>query len=309
MNRFFRFSLLPALLAAALALTLAGCAPAQVEQPEYALWFASDLSDWETSPQTALSAVPYGGSLTVDALVDALLAGPEEDTGLRSPFPANTRLLGWQLDEDGLLWVDLSESYGRLTGIGLTVADYCLTLTLGQLEEVERVRITVSGRTVSYRYWQELSPEQALLSGAEEQPVEVSAVLYFPRSGGRGLGFESRTFQLTEEDVLVDVVARALLGGPEDSDLTRAIPDSVQLYSASLEDGVCVLNFSQALLDDMPDQADQQTLLIYSVVNTMGNLDSVDSVLFQVEGETLSAYGSVDLSAPLEPDFGLVGND
>ncbi len=72
---------------------------------------------------------------------------------------------------------------------------------------------------------------------------------------------------------------------------------------------MCVLDFSQALLDDMPEQADQQTLLVYSIVNTLGNLESVSSVLLQVEGQPLSAYGAVDLSAPLEPDFGLVGND
>ena len=242
-------------------------------------------------------------------LLDALLDGPPLDSGLRSPFPAGTRLLGWQLDQDGLLWVDLSESYGSLTGIGLTLADYCLTFTLCQLEEVERVSITVSGRTISYRYRQELDPSQAVLSGVEETPVEVSAVLYFPRAGGRGLGFESRTFQLTEQDTLVDVVAGALLGGPEDSDLTRVIPESVQLYSATLEDGVCILDFSQSLLDDMPSQADRQTLLVYSIVNTLGNLESVDSVLFQVEGAPLSSYGAVKLSAPLAPDFGLVGND
>lgn len=75
---------------------------------------------------------------------------------------------------------------GSLTGIGLTLADYCLTFTLCQLEEVERVNITVSGRTISYRYRQELDPSQAVLSGVEETPVEVSAVLYFPRPAAAG---------------------------------------------------------------------------------------------------------------------------
>lgn len=68
---------------------------------------------------------------------------------------------------------------------------------------------------------------------------------------------------------------------------------------------MCILDFSQSLLDDMPSQADRQTLLVYSIVNTLGNLESVDSVLFQVEGAPLSSYGAVKLSAPLAPDFGL----
>lgn len=298
----------PALLA--LLLALAACAPSPEAGTGPVLWFANDLSDWDSSSRhEALSSVPYRGEMTVDALLDALLDGPAADSGLLSPFPAGTRLLGWQLDEDGLLWVDLSESYGSLTGIALTVADYCITLTLGQLEGVERVSVTVSGRTISYRYWQEMSPSQAVLSGVEETPVEVSAVLYFPRSGGRGLGFESRTLQLTEADTLVAAVAAALLEGPGDSALTTVIPEGTQLRAATLEDGVCVVDFSQALLDGMPASPEQQALLVYSIVNTLGNLDAVVSVRIQVEGADLAAYGAVDLSAPLEPDFGLVGND
>ena len=126
----------PALLA--LALVLAACSSPPEGEAEHMLWFANDLSDWDHSRYEAISPVPYSGELTVEDLLDALLDGPPLDSGLRSPFPAGTRLLGWQLDQDGLLWVDLSESYGSLTGIGLTLADYCLTFTLCQLEEVER---------------------------------------------------------------------------------------------------------------------------------------------------------------------------
>lgn len=301
--------LLTVLLAAALALALWGCAapPAQAEGP--VLWFAGDVSDWERSDHLAVAALPYAGEMTVGGLLDSLLDGPAADSGLVSPFPEGTRLLGWQLDQDGLLWVDLSESYGDLAGIRLTLADYCITMTLCQIEAVERVSITVSGRQLSYRYRQELEAGQAVLSGAEEQPVEVSAMLYFPRAAGRGLGFEARVLQLTEGDVLAEAVVRALMDGPEGEQLAAVIPEGTQLNAAQMEDGVCVLDFSQALLDGMPETAEGQALLVYSIVNTLGNLESVESVRFQVEGQPLSAYGTVDLSEPLEPDFGLVGND
>ena len=293
----------------ALLLALSGCAAAPGQEEGPVLWFTGDLSDWENSSYSAMDTVSYGGDLSVEAMMNALLAGPDRDSGLTSPFPAGTRLLGWKLDADGLLWVDLSDDYGSLAGIRLTLADYCITMTLSQLTGVERVSVTVSGRQLSYRYRQELEPGQVVLSGAEERPVEKSAVLYFPRAAGRGLGFETRVFQVTEDDVFADVVTRALLDGPREEELTSVIPEGTQLISAKVEDGVCVLDFSKELLDGMPEGAEGQTMLIYSIVNTLGNLESVDAVRFQVEGEDLTAYGAVELPGPLEPDFGLVGND
>ncbi len=293
----------------ALLLALSGCAAAPGQEEGPVLWFTGVLSDWENSSYSAMDTVSYGGDLSVEAMMNALLAGPDRDSGLTSPFPAGTRLLGWKLDADGLLWVDLSDDYGSLAGIRLTLADYCITMTLSQLTGVERVSVTVSGRQLSYRYRQELEPGQVVLSGAEERPVEKSAVLYFPRAAGRGLGFETRVFQVTEDDVFADVVTRALLDGPREEELTSVIPEGTQLISAKVEDGVCVLDFSKELLDGMPEEAEGQTMLIYSIVNTLGNLESVGAVRFQVEGEDLTAYGAVELPGPLEPDFGLVGND
>ncbi len=287
----------------ALCLGLAGCA-AGGEEEGAALWFAGNVGDWDEA-STALESVPYTGRMAVEPMVEALLAGPGRDSELRSPFPEGTQLRSWAL-EDGLLSLDLSGPYGGLEGFELTLADYCLTLTLCELPGVERVSVTVEGRPMKRGYWEQMDASQALLSGAEERPVEVSADLYFPRAAGRGLGVEKRSFQLTEGDVPAEAVTLALLAGPEDVELSTAIPEGTQLLSLRLEDAVCWVDLSQALLDGLPQDRDAQTLLIYSIVNTLGNLSSVDSVCLQVEGETLSRLGQVELPGPLEPDFGLV---
>lgn len=299
---------IPAAALAALLFLLCACTAAQEEKDGPVLWFTGDVSDWENSSYSAVKSVPYSGTLTVERMMSALLAGPDRDSGLTSPFPSGTRLLGWQAD-DGLLWIDLSGEYGGLGGIRLTLADYCITMTLSQLSGVERVSITVNGQKLNYRYRQELEAGQAVLTGAEERPVEKSAVLYFPRAAGRGLGFETRVFQVTESDVFAELVTQALLDGPQEETLAAVFPEGTELRSVRMEEGVCVLDLSREMLDGMPEKAEGQNLLIYSVVNTLGNLESVDAVRFQVEGEDLTAYGAVKLSEPLEPDFGLVGND
>lgn len=297
---------LSALLCALLVIAaFSGCAaPGGEAESGPVLWFAGDTSQWSAAT-TAVGTEPYGGELTVEALMAALLAGPREGE-LVSPIPPGTRLLGWN-EVNGLLYLDLSAEYGALTGVDLTLADYCIAMTAEQLPGVERVTVTVEGRSLPQRHSQILSGDGAVLSGAEEQPVEVTVTLYFPRSVGRGLGLEGRAFLLTEDDMLAETVTKALLAGPQSSHLTTLIPEGTALISARLEDGVCTVDFTTAFLEGMPEGEDSQTLIVYSLVDTLGNLDSVQSVAIEVEGVPLERYGAVSCAGGLEPDFGLVG--
>lgn len=299
-----RNHLYTALAALTAILLLTACAAPPLEEGPR-LWYAGDTTAWSAA-STALEGIPYTGAMSVEPMVEALLTPPEQREDLYSPFPKGTHLLGWSL-ESGTLQIDLSEEYAALEGFQLTLANYCLTLTLCELPEVERVSISVAGKCLGNGYWNELDVEQALLSGAEERPVEVSADLYFPRAVGRGLGVETRTFHLTEGDVLAETVMLALLSGPVDEEFSSAIPEGTQLNSLRLEDGVCYADFNQALLDGLPEGQEARTLLVYSIVNTLGNLSSVDSVCLMVDGEPLTRLGDLQLSDRLEPDFGLAG--
>ena len=119
-----------------------------------------------------LDCEPFEGSGgdPIPALVDALLSPPETQ-GLATPFPEGVRLLSWELEE-GRLHLDLSEQYGGLSGVDLTVADACLTLTLCQVEGVESVYVTVEGREIPYRRVQQLGPDGLLLTDGTDVPPE-----------------------------------------------------------------------------------------------------------------------------------------
>ena len=113
---------------------------------------------------------PRGAGGPIPALVDALLSPPETQ-GLATPFPEGVRLLSWEVEE-GRLHLDLSEQYGGLSGVDLTVADACLTLTLCQVEGVESVYVTVEGREIPYRRVQQLGPDGLLLTDGTDVPPE-----------------------------------------------------------------------------------------------------------------------------------------
>jgi germination protein M len=223
---------------------------------------------------------------------------------LRQLFGGEIQLLDWS-HTGNTVHLLLSQKYDQLTGIDLTLAESSIVLTLCQLDSISRVQISLErspGKIYSLR-----TAEDMLFTGAEEEPREVPVELYFPRSSGRGLGFESRVLILTEDDDLYSEVTRALLSGPESSGLQAPFPEDLEVLGSKLEGGVCHINFSSQLLD-VEASAAAKDLLLYSIVDTLGNMDSVNSVQLMVEGEPLLHYGNTDTSMPLEPDFGLLAD-
>lgn len=148
----------------ALLLFLSACGGREQEQEEtgFRLWFAADDAQYGHGP--ALDSEPYTGDPEPEELLSALLAGPTQE-GLRSPFPRGVTLRQWSWDEErpGVLLVGLSEQYGALADVSLTLADYCIVLTLSQVEGVETVEISTQGYQANYRSHQLLDPQEALL--------------------------------------------------------------------------------------------------------------------------------------------------
>lgn len=135
------------------------------QEAEYKLYFAVSS---DVSHGAALETEPYQGTQegepTPGDLLRALLDGPQTE-GLVSAFPRGVALMEWTWDEEenGNVQVKLSEQYGGLTDISLTLADYSIVLTLAQIEGVESVEITSVGHTANYRSHQTMLAEEAVL--------------------------------------------------------------------------------------------------------------------------------------------------
>ncbi len=100
-------------------------------------------------------------AVDIVALMERLFTGPQ-DASLTNPFPAGTDILwaGWL--PDGVLVLNLSEEYSGLTGVNLTLADYCIVRTLCQLEGVSQVEILVANQENQFRNHQILTLDDIL---------------------------------------------------------------------------------------------------------------------------------------------------
>ena len=146
-----------------LTLALSGCAGGR-SSGGYQLYFQTDPE--ASTHGAAISSQSYSGKGEpgVEELFAALMDGPTQK-GLISPFPQGVTLVSWELS-DGLLTLNLSEQYGGLADISLTLADYCLVLTMSQIAGVESVQIQSDGHTYHSRSHQTMTFQEAVLDPA-----------------------------------------------------------------------------------------------------------------------------------------------
>ena len=288
------------LLSAALLLLALGCAQKTEEEAEgYDLYFLRAEPEMGGGALQAEKA--YLPELenadpeeTAKGLMEALLQGPL-DGALKSAVPMGTSLLSLEVS-GGRALVDVSASYGSLSGVALTLADYAVTMTLTQVPEISSVKITVRGQELAYRNKQTFASRDVLLLPEEDVVGTVAVSLYFLNEEG-SLSAEERVLDLYEGDTQVFAVARALENGPESKKLSAVLPEGFRVRSVWLEEDVCYVNLSSSQLEALPPEADLHTA-VASLAKSLCSLDTVGEVRFLVDGEFARLYGAVDISEP-----------
>jgi germination protein M len=130
------------------------------------------------------------------------------------------------------------------------------------------------------------------------QPTEFKKVLlYFGSADGEHL------VAIEKEIPKVEGIARetlkALIQGPDfQSGLLPTIPAGTSLLDINVkEDGLCIVDFSEELIANLPGGQQNEEMAVYSIVNTLCQFPTIDQVEFRVEGQkmdTLLGYVQLD---------------
>ncbi len=134
-------------------------------------------------------------------------------------------------------------------------------------------------------------------TGKGGEPVNLD--LYFMKATDNTFELESETREF-EEPIELEVLAEALLDGPETDELTRVIPEDTILRDVYLEDGVAYLDFSKEITEaNLGSEA--ETVLVDSIVKSFTQLEEVEAVQIKVEGEVIeSIAGHITIDEPLQ---------
>lgn len=249
----------------------------EMDENGYELYFLSDPNSagGGDAIRTQEKRLTLDGAMETEdcvrALMEALLAGPDEPS-LSSPIPEGTALKSLKVS-GRRAQIDLSAQYARLTGIDLSLADYCITLTLTQLPNVNAVSIMADGRELPYRETQVLLSADTLLSSRESGLRPITVSLYFLDSKTGELRAEQQTLALYEGQTRVNALLEALAQGPEDDSLVSLLPEDFAVISSRIENGVCYLNLPANV--SLPENEAERDLMLSALEQSILSLGGV----------------------------------
>lgn len=272
-------------------LALAGCGVVQKEQEGLRLYYAASLDthrggDAIDSVTIDWDELPQGDQVARAESVLALLMGMCQEKGFQSPIPAGTTLRSVTII-GGTACVDFSGSYGQLSGMALTIADYCVALSLTQLEGIYAVRITVNEQDLAYRDNDLFLAGDVLLTSMDDVVRTLTARLYFPNSDG-DLEAEEQLLTQYEGQSAADVVLSALGDGPSDDDLQPLAEKGLSGMTVRMDNGVCQLNVASASMEELEDDTARQLLLC--VTQSLQSLEGISSVQLYIDGTYAETY-------------------
>ena len=183
-------------LTAMLLACLAGCGTVQKEDGDITVYYVATA---DSDIRSAVAGESWRLPEDMDSISGALslLETDPVTPGLVSPYPEGARVDSWRQEGD-TLYVDFTEPYSQLTGVQLTLADYCTVLTLTQLEGVEQVCVTAGGEALPERTHQLLRAEDVLFDNGDRAPTILRLHLWFPTATG-SLGAEYREVPVPED--------------------------------------------------------------------------------------------------------------
>ncbi len=111
-----------------------------------------------------------GDPLDYVYLLSKYLRGPQDDT-LTSPFPKGIKLISLRVD-GSTVYVTLNDVIASLSGMDLTLACSCLTLTVGGLTQCDTVVIQGENSLLDGSRAIVMRPDSLLLYDSSTQPAE-----------------------------------------------------------------------------------------------------------------------------------------
>lgn len=232
------------------------------------------------------------------------LSTPPEKLEYKVPFAMGFDILDLDLS-DGMLSIDVSGSYLTMPATTEVLVRAAIVRTLTQVPSVRYVGITVDGQPLFDNAGDVVGLMTADMfidnDGNEINTYEfVRVKLYFANMEGDKLIAVNREKYYSTNIPIERFVVEELIAGPGSAaeGVYPSINPEVKIISVTTRDGVCYLNLDSAFLTVVGNVPTE--ISIYSLVNSLAELSSVNKVQILINGEVPSSFSNATFERNLD---------
>ena len=273
-------------LTAAILLSMGGCTKKKADNTVEVFCLNMDVTS--SVPE---SYVLRSKNSDVDKQVDELLGRLQdkpEHSRLRKAIPDEVSVRGH--DENNYnCTVDFSKEYYDLTAAQEVLLRASVVRTLTQLDSISYVTFTVNSIPLvdsDDEIVGSMAADDFVENPGEQinTSVKETLTLYFADKDGTGLEKQTRVIHYSSNIALEKLVVEQLIEGPKGSKLKATLPGTTKLINVSVADRICYLNFDSSFRNTIDNKLTEDVVL-YSIVNSLTSLPTVDKVQISLDGE------------------------
>ena len=237
-----------------------------------------------------------------EEVLEALLSGPTSTECVRL-IPADTQVLDVYM-QNSVLTVNFSSAF-ESAGDYVTdniLARCSVVKTLTEINGIDKVQILVDGASIISASTGEPIPAlgagDIIMSPGGDTMDKVVLTLYFYHPQKNILQEEKRVITVKENTAMAKTVVQELLKGPENKELVSLLDSETTIISADTKEGVCFVNFDRTFSDKATADTTTTQFAIYTIVNALTEISSIERVQFLIEGEKIESIQNVNMNEP-----------
>ncbi|MBE5940145.1 MAG: hypothetical protein E7266_07085 [Lachnospiraceae bacterium] len=209
---------------------------------------------------------------------------------------------------DGKLKVVLNKEYETLKIAQKLFFRAALVLTYTQVTGVESVEFFVNEETVKYNDGTVIGPLDSLdfidINNANINNYSTqNLTLYFSNSDGSKLKKTMIECVCYDNVSIERYVIEHLIKGTKEEGYLSTLSGETKINNIVTKDGVCYVDFAKNIGNEVAVSSD---VVVYSIVNSLSELNHITKVQISVDGETDIIYGNIDLSETLSRNLDMV---
>ncbi len=220
-------------------------------------------------------------------------------------LPSDVEISAWQ-KENGRVILTFSESYGQMDQVREILCRDGIVQMLLQIPDVNGVEFYIGGEELKDASGDSIGIMDAdtfvTNPGSEINSVKTTSLtLFFANEEGNGLVKEEQEVRYLSSRSLERLVVEQVISGPEGEMNKATVPAETEVINVAVSNGVCYVNLGSEFTRLMSDVSPQIT--IYSLVDSLCQLDEVDYVQISIDGETNLLYANaISLDQVFEED-------